>query len=451
MSKKLSTEEFIKRARQVHGNTYDYSEALYKTAKIKVKIKCTKHGIFEQLPHGHLTGRKCIKCSVEQSSLTTEEFIEKAKKIHGTRYNYSLVDYTLSKNEIIIICKEHGQFKQKPNSHLNGSGCKECSDTSLSSKEFISRARKVHGNFYDYSDVVYKGIFSKVVINCKIHGLFKQRPDAHLGGQGCNLCGHESTKKKRSSNSEEFIKKALNIHGTKYDYSKVNYKNNSTLITIICPDHGSFEQQPNNHLFGKGCNDCGIKKSVDSKTYTQEEYLKKAVNIHGDKYDYSKVIYINSDTKIIINCSRHGDFTQDPSDHLQGGGCGKCINKSEGKIAEYLEKKFIIHRSHRIGEELKFFDFFLPDYNLLIERDGEQHYQDIKKFSLGKKNYMKKQIDNDRYKTELAKKHGYKIARIPYWLNDEQVKREIDNILAGNPSYPDVPDLKQAETKPLPK
>ena len=97
------------------------------------------------------------------------------------------------------------------------------------------------------------------------------------------------------------------------------------------------------------------------------------------------------------------------------------------------------------------FDYFLPEYNQIIERDGEQHYWDVKIFSQGKKGYMKKQRNNDKHKTHLAKKHGYKIARIPYWLNDEQVKREIDNILAGNPSYPDVPDLKQAETKPLPK
>ena len=105
-------------------------------------------------------------------------------------------------------------------------------------------------------------------------------------------------------------------------------------------------------------------------------------------------------------------------------------------------------------EENKFYDFYLPEYNQIIERDGEQHYRYVSLYAKrngGKRYYMKNQIKNDKYKTKLAKKHNFKIARIPYWLNDDQVEREIDNILAGNPSYPDVPDLKQAETKPLPK
>ena len=113
--------------------------------------------------------------------------------------------------------------------------------------------------------------------------------------------------------------------------------------------------------------------------------------------------------------------------------------------------RFIVFRNYKISNSLKMYDFYLPEFNLLIERDGQQHYFDVEMFSSGDKDYIKRQQENDRFKTELAKKNNYNIARIPYWLSDEQVEREVDNILKGNSSYPDVPDLKQAETKPLPK
>ena len=104
--------------------------------------------------------------------------------------------------------------------------------------------------------------------------------------------------------------------------------------------------------------------------------------------------------------------------------------------------------------EGKFFDFYLPDYKQIIERDGEQHYKYVELYARkagGKRYFLKNQVENDKKKTDIAKNHGYKISRIPYWLNNEDVAKEIDNILEGNPTYPDVPDLKQAKTKPLPK
>ena len=135
---------------------------------------------------------------------------------------------------------------------------------------------------------------------------------------------------------------------------------------------------------------------------------------------------------------------------MNGAGCRFCLNKREGDIAEYLDSLYINFRHHRIGKERRYFDFYLPDYNLLIERDGEQHYGKSNFFGKDAKSYLNDQIKNDALKTKLAKKNGYKIARIPYWLDNEQVKKEIYNILHGKPTYPDVPDLKQAKTKPLP-
>tara|TARA_B100001989_G_C24103872_1_gene253020 strand:- start:105 stop:485 length:381 start_codon:yes stop_codon:yes gene_type:complete len=124
------------------------------------------------------------------------------------------------------------------------------------------------------------------------------------------------------------------------------------------------------------------------------------------------------------------------------------MNKAEGKLADYLNKLYIVHRRFWIGR--KEYDFFLPDFNLIIERDGEQHYKENNLFSRGKRDYLLKQQKNDLLKTQLAKKKGYKIARIPYWLTDKEVKREVDNIISGKPSYPDVPNLDHERSKPKP-
>ena len=183
---------------------------------------------------------------------------------------------------------------------------------------------------------------------------------------------------------------------------------------------------------------------------TTEVFIERAKAVHGDRYGYDKVEYVSAHTKVIITCSEHGDFEQVPSSHLVGRGCPRCKNKAEGKIAIYLNERYITHRRHPMDK--KEFDFYLPEYNLLIERDGEQHYRLVKHWAAGTEDdYVENQQANDQHKTDLAKQHGYKIARIPYWLTDEEVELELDNILKGQPTYPDVPDLEQAKTQPKPR
>jgi len=112
--KKLTTKEFINRAEKIHRNKYDYSLVEYVNTKTKIKIICKKHGIFEQTPNNHLCGKNCPKCH-DYNKLTTKEFINKAEKDHGNKYDYSLVEYVNTKTKIKIICKKHGIFEQKPN------------------------------------------------------------------------------------------------------------------------------------------------------------------------------------------------------------------------------------------------------------------------------------------------------------------------------------------------
>jgi len=123
--------------------------------------------------------------------------------------------------------------------------------------------------------------------------------------------------------TEEFIEMAKSIHGDRYDYSLVEYKNNKTKVKIICPVHGVFEQKPIHHLRGHGCHECGDKR------LTTKQFIEKVKSIHKDKYDYSLVEYKNNKTKVKIICPVHGPFEQRPNDHLRGRGCFKCGGRYE--------------------------------------------------------------------------------------------------------------------------
>ena len=253
---------------------------------------------------------------------TKEEFIAKAKLVHGDKYDYSKVEYVGALKKVCIICPKHGEFWQEANGHLKGQCCPKCNleKRASSKEEFIKKARKVHGDKYDYSNVDYVNTMTKVCIICPKHGEFWQRPYSHLHGNGCSKCANEATGERRSFSKEEFIKKAREVHGDKYDYSKVNYVNNYTKVCIICHEHGEFWQTPSTHLRGQGCPKCNLKK----QTCTTDEFIAKAKKIHGDKYDYSKVEYVNRKTKVCIICSKHGEFWQTPNHHLSGCGCPKC-------------------------------------------------------------------------------------------------------------------------------
>ena len=188
MSKKLTTEEFIKKAALVHKNKYNYSLSEYVNTKTKIKIICPKHGLFYQIPNSHIIGKGCQICGNSQK-LTTEEFIKKSIAVHGNEYNYDIADYKNHKTNISIICKVHGKFLQTPNNHLNGKGCIKCGGSELSNYEnFVKKANYVHAHIYDYSKVKYINNNIKINIICNMHGIFSQAPKKHLSGNGCPSC-----------------------------------------------------------------------------------------------------------------------------------------------------------------------------------------------------------------------------------------------------------------------
>jgi len=184
-----TTDEFVKKANLVHNNKYNYSKINYKTALEKIKIICPEHGVFEQRPTNHLRGEGCIKCAGSYQ-YTNEEFIKKANIIHNNTYDYSLTNYINSQSKIKIICKKHGIFEQKPNSHLLGFKCPICYNDrrTYNTEKFIELSKFKHGNFYDYSLVNYIHSSMKVKIICPIHGVFEQNPGSHIRGVGCYAC-----------------------------------------------------------------------------------------------------------------------------------------------------------------------------------------------------------------------------------------------------------------------
>lgn len=376
-------------------------------------------------------------CSLRKS---TAEFITKAKRVHGDRYDYSKVVYSTAKTKIIITCWEHGDFEQTPDTHINKHcGCRYCAkNVQITKEKFVERATIVHQNFYDYSDAHYKGMHCQLSIRCPEHGPFPQTPNSHLRGAGCPSC--KGNKKK---NTEEFISEAIKIHGNKYDYSKVEYVNSFVEVEIICSDHGSFFQVPHNHLLGAKCGGCAGNKQKNTK-----EFIAEAIKIHGNRYDYKDVNYIDINSKVIIRCHKHGPFEQSPNNHLRGQNCPLCKNKAETYIGELLSIYTTVQYQYII--ENKRYDFYLPKYNILIERDGEQHYKKNAIFNQSDRD-LEFQMKNDREKTELALKNGYGIFRLPYWLSLKHLKIEIENILNGTPTYPNIPDVQQVVLKPKPK
>lgn len=185
----------------------------------------------------------------------------------------------------------------------------------LTRDSFIEKAKKVHGDKYDYSKVNYVGAESKVCIICPKHGEFWQTPHRHLRGDRCPMCS-----KRARLNTEEFIRRAKEIHGNKYDYSKVEYVNNNTKVCIICPEHGEFWQKPSSHLIGNGCPICGAMSTGQKKKTTQEKFLELANKVHNGKYCYDKTKYAKATEPVTITCPLHGDFIQTPHKHLQGHG-----------------------------------------------------------------------------------------------------------------------------------
>lgn len=196
MPKKKTLNEFIEQIKLLHGDKYDYRLVDYTGKDNKVKIICSEHGIFEQSPHNHLKGHNCPSCA-GRGKLNKDNVIKVFITKHNNKYDYSLTVYINEKTKIKIICPYHSVFEQTPNHHKQGDGCPKCGGSEkLTTEKFIERSKKIHYNKYDYSLVEYINSKSKVKLICPKHGVFKQSSDVHIiNKSGCPICNESKGEK----------------------------------------------------------------------------------------------------------------------------------------------------------------------------------------------------------------------------------------------------------------
>lgn len=355
---------------------------------------------------------------MENKRRNLNSVIISANIAHDYKYDYDKSSYEGMKTKTTITCPIHGDFIITWDNHINGrSGCPKCAKCNKwTNEEWIEEVSKRHSNKYDYSKTIYTKAKEKVVVICHKkdecgieHGEFLIRAGNHMAGIGCPKCAG-----KYHYTTEEWIRKANMVHNNKYQYNKTIYKQGSSKLIITCPIHGDFEQAASSHLMGCGCPACN-----GGVVSNKETFIKRANIKHNNKYNYDKFKYVNFKTKGIIICPRHGEFEQTPDTHInRGHGCPKCKNSFlEQTLVNLFDKHNIkyIYQYHMTEDSnsLKA-DFYLNDYEIIIECQGEQHFVPT---NFGNKNVTEDEvlqkyndlILRDKKKYEMAINDGFEV------------------------------------------
>ena len=337
-------------------------------------------------------------------AISPEEFVVRAKKVHGDKYDYTRSAYVGATAKVEILCPIHGYFWQIADGHLHGAGCPDCGwiqrakSRALSTDEFLERAKLVHKDHYVYENVSCLGGASKITIKCLVHGEFVQSARLHLLGHGCPKCGLVSRSVSHVEDREHFIAKAQQVHGIgRYDYSKVVYKKARETVEVICPRHGSFEQEADCHLAGHGCPKCYDERRGDTTRHTEVSFLERSRAVHGTAYTYDLTGYRNQNSYITVFCRLHGSFKQKAKLHLAGQGCPGCsVQDSAGETELFQWIKSLcpdaVSRCHSILSCNRELDIVVPSAKIAIEFNGtywhscppgnqKQAFRDFKKWT----------------------------------------------------------------------
>ena len=265
--------------------------------------------------------------------LTTEEFIKRAREVHGDKYDYSKVEYVNSTTKVCIICPEHGEFWQKPGSHMKGHGCARCASDANAAKMRIWTEEKCHEEASRYKDMKSFRTQSEDAYNAALkHHWLK-----NYTWLSYKIDVSKPKKKRQSYTQEEIIKKLRSIFGDRYSYEKVEYKAMKVPITLVCHErdadgveHGEFSMRPDNIFSSnQACPKCYDARRSRLQRKPVEMFVEEATKIHGGLYEYHKVEYVNGKTKVCIVCPIHGDFWQTPTNHLKGKGCPYCSGNAK--------------------------------------------------------------------------------------------------------------------------
>jgi hypothetical protein len=344
--------KWVAKSKETHGDYYDYSKVNYVRGRDKVIIVCPKHGDFSQVASYHASANGCYKCFRERRAIldtkSKEQWLLTAKATHGDKvFDYSLVPENVRGNDRVdIICSEGHQWNVMFQGHCYRDGCIECYNLRrgetlrYTQEEWIAKAQEKFVHKYDYSKVNYTGSYDSITISCPDHGEFTTNPAVHLHSLiGCSKCADIEIGLKQRLTQDQVIAKARAIHGDKYDYSKVNYTTTQNKITIICPDHGEFEMQANEHINSdqSGCVFCS------RSTIHPDDFIQDCISLHGDKYDLSQIEYTGYHEYITPICPEHGVWKTTAATFLKSN-CPTCatygFKSSEPAYCYLLEYQF---------------------------------------------------------------------------------------------------------------
>lgn len=399
--KKLTSEEFIKGCIEKHGYRYDYSLVDYINISSKITLVCKEHGEFKQIAKNHKDGQGCPICS-GRIILDKSKYLE---KFNTNKYDYSLIEEGILTNDKQLRIKDIDSglvYIQSLKHHKSGK-----TPTKIESKSLVNKLKEIHHDKYDYfieKETYYSTDKIKLIDNYTKDELY-YRVDRHLSGM-----------KPNKVTLNYFLIKSKQLHGDRYEYSLIDkIKNNSQKVKIICREHGIFEQRVSNHMnLGDGCPKCvGVGK------WNTDLLISEFKKVHNDKFNYSLVEFENIDKKVKIVCKEHGEFYQNIHKHLNGQGCRLCESNSKGEdyVKMWLDKMNIKYNRQQtfIGCRYKnplFFDFYLPNYNICIEFDGEQHYKPIERFG-GISEFRNTKIRDD-VKNKWCLENNIDLLRIRY-------------------------------------
>jgi len=352
----------------------------------------------------------------------------KLLEILQSKYNgkYKLIsnnDIFHKKDIVILFCEKHREFTKKLNDFAYGvklSFCPKCSYEKLSKKysktneEFLNEINNIFGNKITILEM-YKNAKTKIKVRNNVtNEIIYVLPNNLL------INNYKTDNESRSNKQKNlFIKKMNKIFENKFTIKKFIYnRNKPNRVILFCKKHGEFEKRSSSVLEGYGCPKC----SYDRIRKTKKEFIEEVKEIHLDKYNYSKVEYKNNRTKVCIICPVHGEFLQSPKQHTRGEGCPYCNeSKGERKISYFLKKRNIIFKRQKkfmkcinlkTNRQLPF-DFYLSEYNILIEYDGEQHFIENNCGYFTEEKILKIK-ERDLLKNKFCIENKFMLYRIPY-------------------------------------
>ena len=415
MPKRLTQEEFIERTKLIFGDKYNYTHVDYINSATKVNIFCKKcNENFEIIPNNHLKGFGCPRCANEEfKKRRRDKYIEEVRKVYGDKY--TVLNFEDTRKDVEVLCKKHGIFKKNAKSFKDGHKCPECRKEEL---ETLKEKTKIKND----------EIKSKIEKEKQERKEKIKRGEIKPVGNGSEMNLYYKF---------NYIKEAKAVFGDRFDYSKTVYEKKEKKVIINCKRHGDFKILPLVHLMGQKCKRCAseeaAQKNKQCQAISKEEAITKFKKAHGNEYDYSQVEYVNKNTKVKIICREHGEFWQKPRIHWAGSRCPICaktVSKHELIVLNWAKENNVNIERRMVYPDLKdilplSYDFYLPEYNLLIECNGRQHYEPVQ--------FNGKTIEEAKEDFEIQKRHDK--------LKEEYARNNKINLLII--SYKEIDDTEK--------